>query len=158
MTRNIALQNALLAVVATAVLVACGGGAETVENPAPPGNITNNNAPYTGPVARDASVLAFQQEFWANAKTSDRCGSCHNESVGQQPMFVRNDDINMAYDAAVTVTDMEQPSLSRLVEKVGQVHNCWVADPGVCSTISAKAAAIAVRRYVTRHPRRSRRP
>ena len=44
-------------------------------------------------------------------------------------MFVRNDDVNMAYDEAVTVTNMTQPSLSRLVEKVGQGHNCWVADP-----------------------------
>jgi hypothetical protein len=129
------LRNALLAVAAGLVIAACGGGgAETVDNPIPPGG-SNNNAPYTGPVARDADVLAFQQEFWANAKTTDRCGSCHNESVGQLPMFVRNDDVNMAYDAAVTLTDMTQPSLSRVVEKVGQGHNCWVADPAVCSTI-----------------------
>jgi len=129
------LRNALLAVAASLVIAACGGGgAETSNNPIPPGG-GNNNAPYTGPVARDASVLAFQQELWANAKTTDRCGSCHNEAVGQLPMFVRNDDVNMAYDDAVTVTDMAQPSLSRLVEKVGQGHNCWVADPGVCGTI-----------------------
>jgi hypothetical protein len=129
------LRNALLAVAASLVVAACGGGgAETVNNPIPPGG-SSNNTPYTGPVARDASVLAFQQEFWANAKTTDRCGSCHNETVGQLPMFVRNDDVNMAYDAAVTVTDMTTPSLSRVVEKVGQGHNCWVADPGVCSTI-----------------------
>jgi hypothetical protein len=129
------MQNALLAVAASFVLAACsGGGAETVDNPAPPGG-SNNNAPYTGPVAQNAQVLAFQQEFWANAKTTDRCGSCHNESVGQLPMFVRNDDVNMAYDAAVTVTDTTQPALSRLVEKVSQGHNCWVADPNVCGTI-----------------------
>ncbi|NIL95079.1 MAG: LamG domain-containing protein [Woeseiaceae bacterium] len=135
MNRNIAMQNALLAVAASVLIAACGGGAETTANPLPPGGGSNNNSPYTGPVARDANVLAFQQEFWANAKTTDRCGSCHNEAVGQQPMFVRNDDVNLAYDAAITVTDMNQPSLSRLVEKVGQGHNCWVADPSVCSTI-----------------------
>ena len=135
MTRHIAMQNALLAVTASLFIAACGGGAETTENPLPPGGGSNNNAPYTGPVARDANVLAFQQEFWANAKTADRCGSCHNESVGQQPMFVRNDDVNMAYDAAVTITDTEQPNLSRVVEKVAQGHNCWVADPAVCGTI-----------------------
>jgi len=129
------LRNALLAVAASLVIAACGGGgAETTNNPIPPGG-SNNNTPYTGPVARDASVLAFQQEFWANAKTTDRCGSCHNEAVGQLPMFVRNDDVNMAYDAAVTVTDMTTPSLSRVVEKVGQGHNCWVADSAVCGTI-----------------------
>ncbi len=129
-----ALRNALLAIAASLVIAACGGGAQTANTPAPPGGPTNN-APYTGPVARDADVLSFQQEFWANAKTTDRCGSCHNESVGQLPMFVRNDDVNMAYDAALTVTDTQQPTLSRVVEKVGQGHNCWVSDPGVCGTI-----------------------
>ncbi|MDX1509684.1 MAG: LamG domain-containing protein, partial [Woeseiaceae bacterium] len=61
------------------------------------------------------------------------CGDCHNESVGQTPGFARLDDINMAYDEAVTVTNTSQPSLSRLVEKVGQGHNCWVGDPAACS-------------------------
>ena len=135
MNRNIAMQNALLAVAASFIVAACGGGAQTEANPLPPGGSGNNNAPYTGPVARDAQVLAFQQEFWANAKGTDRCGSCHNESVGQQPMFVRNDDVNMAYDAAVTVTDMTTPALSRVVEKVAQGHNCWVADSATCGAI-----------------------
>jgi hypothetical protein len=129
------MQNALLAIAASFIVAACGGGAQTEANPLPPGGTGNNDAPYAGPVARDAAVLAFQQEFWANAKTADRCGSCHNESVGQLPMFVRNDDVNMAFDAAVTVTDQAQPQLSRIVEKVSQGHNCWVADPMVCGSI-----------------------
>ncbi|MDH3848904.1 MAG: LamG domain-containing protein [Gammaproteobacteria bacterium] len=116
------------------MLAACGGGAATTENPltqAPPAG----NAPYTGPVARDANVLKFQQEFWSNAKTTDRCGSCHNEVVGQLPMFVRNDDVNLAYDEALTVVDTQQPALSRLVEKVGGGHNCWNEDPSSCAAI-----------------------
>ena len=129
------LRNAILAIAASVVLAACGGGAQTTDLPPPNGTGSTNDNPYTGPVARDADVLAFQQEFWSNAKTTDRCVSCHNESVGQLPMFVRNDDVNMAYDAAVTVTNTEQPSLSRVVEKVGLGHNCWVADAGVCSTV-----------------------
>ena len=83
-------------------------------------------------------MLKFQQEFWSNAKTTDRCGNCHNETVQQAPMFVRNDDVNLAYDAALTVVDVSTPSLSRVVEKVSALpigHNCWVADPGVCGTI-----------------------
>jgi hypothetical protein len=103
-------RGAFVALLAGIALTGCGGGAETTENPLtqapPPGN-----APYTGPVARDADVLRFQQEFWSNAKTTDRCGSCHNEVVGQLPMFVRNDDVNMAYD------------------------NCWNADPSSCAAI-----------------------
>ena len=129
-----AFRSALLAVAASIILAACGGGASTTSLPPPNGGGTNND-PYTGPVARDADVLKFQQEFWGNAKTTDRCGSCHNESIAQLPMFVRNDDVNMAYDAAVTVTDATQPSVSRVVEKVGGGHNCWVADSGVCATI-----------------------
>jgi hypothetical protein len=131
------LRGLLTALVAGAFLSACGGGAETTENP-----VTSvpdvGNAPYTGPVARDADVLKFQQEFWTNAKTTDRCGNCHNESVGQLPMFVRNDDVNMAYDAALTVVDVLQPSQSDIVAKVysnGNGHNCWVEDAGVCASI-----------------------
>jgi len=128
------VRAALVSVTASVVLAACGGGAATTELPltqAPPAG----NAPYTGPVARDADVLKFQQELWSNAKTTDRCGSCHNEVVGQLPMFVRNDDVNMAYDEAVPVVDTNQPALSRLVEKVGGGHNCWNADPASCAAI-----------------------
>jgi hypothetical protein len=86
-------------------------------------------------VARDADVLAFQQEFWVNVKTSSRCGSCHNEVVGQLPMFARNDDVNIAYDEALPNVNTTQPALSRLVEKVGGGHNCWNADPSSCAAI-----------------------
>jgi len=128
-------KSVLLVFVASFVLAACGGGAQTTDLPPPQGNPNVGNDPYTGPVARDDDVLKFQQEFWSKARTSDRCGNCHNESVAQLPMFVRSDDVNIAYDAAVTVTDMQQPSASRLVEKVSGGHNCWVADAGVCGSI-----------------------
>ena len=128
------VKAAITAVVMSVVLAACGGGAQTTENPIT--SVPNpGNALYAGPVARDASVLKFQQEFWGNAKSTDRCGSCHNETVGQNPMFVRNDDVNMAYDVAITKVDIDQPSVSEIVAKVATGHNCWVEDPGVCSTI-----------------------
>jgi len=130
------LKAVFVAILASIVLTACGGGAQTTDNPQNNGGGTgSNDVPYTGPVANDADVLKFQQEFWSNAKTTDRCGSCHNESVGQIPMFVRNDDVNMAYAAALTVVDTTQPILSRVVERVGEDHHCWVTDTGVCSTI-----------------------
>lgn len=133
------LKGVFVAVLASFVLSACGGGASTENLPPPNGGGTNtNNQPYTGPVARDADVLSFQQELWSNVKTTDRCGSCHNETVGRVPMFARNDDVNMAYDAAVTVVDTQLPSQSFIVGKVysgGTGHNCWVTDPGVCQTI-----------------------
>ncbi len=123
---------------ASLVLVACGGGAQTELNPAAPGNNPNAGSnPYTGPVARDADVLKFQQEFWSKARTPDRCGNCHSETGGQKP-FVRSDDVNMAYDEAVDHIDTNQPSLSEFVTKVSSPpigHNCWVDDPGTCGAI-----------------------
>jgi hypothetical protein len=117
---------------------ACDGGAPTTANLTTSGPGNNNDGAYTGPAAGTPEVLKFQQEFWSLAKSTNRCGSCHNETVGQVPMFVRNDDINAAYSEAVGVVDQAQPSLSRIVEKVSAPpvgHNCWVADPGVCGTI-----------------------
>ena len=119
---------------AGAVLTACGGGAETTENPLTQAPNPGNSV-YTGPAPRDNDVFQFQQEFWSKARTSERCGDCHNESVAQIPMFVRNDDVNLAYDDALGVVDVNQPSLSRLVTKVGGGHNCWVDDPNVCAEI-----------------------
>jgi Concanavalin A-like lectin/glucanases superfamily len=132
------LRSGIAPLFAALLLAACGGGAPTTANPAAQAPNNNNNSTYAGPAARDADVLKFQQEFWSNAKTTDRCGNCHNETVGQLPMFVRNDDVNLAYDAAVTVVNQTQPSLSRIVEKVSSMterHNCWVEDPGVCGSI-----------------------
>ncbi len=91
--------------------------------------------PYTGPVARDADVLAFQQEFWANTRGTDRCGACHNETVGQTPRFVRSDDINIAYDETLPFINTMQPASSLIVSKVANGHNCWVADANVCGSI-----------------------
>ncbi|MDX2410493.1 MAG: LamG domain-containing protein, partial [Woeseiaceae bacterium] len=131
------LKVALLAVVASVVLAACGGGAQTTDTPLPNGTGNTNNNPYTGPVARDADVLKFQQEFWSNAKTTDRCGNCHNETAGVLPMFVRNDDINEAYDAALTKVNIDQPSGSVIVSQVASGHNCWLlpGSEGICASI-----------------------
>jgi len=131
---NGTLRAVVVAALASVVLTACGGGAQTTENPVTSAPDPGNSA-YTGPAPRDNDVFKFQQEFWSKARTTDRCGSCHNEGVGQTPMFVRNDDVNMAYDDAVTVTDSQNPQLSRIVEKVGEGHNCWVEDSGTCASI-----------------------
>ena len=120
------------------VLVACGGGAATTDNPQAPTNGNTGNSTYTGPVAQSAEVLSFQQEFWTHARGTDRCGSCHNETVGQNPQFVRNDDVNLAYEAALPYIDELQPGSSEIVSKVSSTterDNCWVEDPGVCGTI-----------------------
>jgi len=124
-----------IALLASVVLTACGGGAETTTNPQAPVSGGSNDAPYTGPVANDADVLKFQQTFWSSARTSNRCGSCHTPEGGQTPYFVRSDDINLAYEEAVLKIDRGQPSLSEFVSKVETGHNCWVDDPGTCGAI-----------------------
>ena len=113
-----------------ALLTACGGsnsGAPLVENPAPidtgeGGTVTV--AAYEGPDALSADRRNFQTELWEPLRATDRCGGCHVQD-DQAPFFVRNDDVNAAYDAAISLVNLESPSLSRLVEKVDSGHNCW---------------------------------
>ena len=120
------------AVFFSVVLAACGGGAETVENP-----VTSVTPPatYQGPAPATAEVQAFKLNVWDNVQMSSRCGGCHNEQSGQTPMFARHDDVNLAYEEANTVVDLDQPSASRLVTKVGGGHNCWLTDNAACGDI-----------------------
>ncbi|MEQ9563595.1 MAG: LamG domain-containing protein, partial [Woeseiaceae bacterium] len=121
-----------LAVALSAVLTACGGGAQTTDNP-----VTSVTPPstYNGPPPATTDVQAFKLNVWDNIQMSNRCGGCHNEGVGQSPMFARHDDVNMAYEAANTVADLTQPSDSRLVTKVRGGHNCWLTDDNACGDI-----------------------
>jgi mono/diheme cytochrome c family protein len=113
----------------TAVLAGCSsGGAPTVVNPvttAPP--VSN----YTGPASGNADVQAFRINLWENIKGNNRCGSCHGAG-GQTPMFARNDDVNLAYQAANTVVNLALPDQSRLVTKVASGHNCWLQAASAC--------------------------
>ena len=114
---------------AVAVLAGCSsGGAPTTENPvtqAPP--VTD----YIGPAAADADIQAFRINLWENIKANNRCGACHGAG-GQTPMFARNDDVNLAYQAANTVVNLTTPDQSRMVLKVGGGHNCWLQSPAAC--------------------------
>jgi len=71
--------------------------------------------------------------FWANVSPSNRCGGCHHAG-GQSPMFARSDDVNLAYQAALPLVNLSDPSQSTFVLKVGGGHNCWVADPSACAS------------------------
>lgn len=117
---------------ASVLLAACGGGAETTDNP-----VTSVTPPatYVGPPPATADVQAFKLNVWDNVQMSSRCGGCHNDQVAQLPMFARHDDVNMAYEAANSVVDLSQPSNSRLVSKVGGGHNCWLTDDAACADI-----------------------
>ena len=117
---------------AVALLAACSnGGVPTQENQ------VIQSAPvadYTGPAPANADIQAFKLSLWDNIKANNRCGSCHNAG-GQPPMFARNDDVNLAYQAANTVANLAQPDQSRLVTKVASGHNCWLTSPAACGDI-----------------------
>jgi mono/diheme cytochrome c family protein len=118
-----------IAAASVAVLAGCSsGGAPTVENPitqAPP------VVDYIGPASANADVQAFRINLWENIKANNRCGSCHGAG-GQTPMFARNDDVNLAYQAANTVVNLTQPDQSRMVIKVASGHNCWLQSAPAC--------------------------
>src|SRR5262245_3667408 len=120
------MSTAAALVMASAMLAGCsGGGAPTVTNP-----ITEapDVVDYTGPASANADVQAFRINLWENIKANNRCGSCHHAN-GQTPMFARNDDVNLAYQAANTVVNLQQPDQSRMVQKVAGGHNCWLQAP-----------------------------
>src|SRR5579871_913086 len=125
-----ALQSGA-AVLVLAALAACSssGGAPTTVNQQ---QTTSTTQSYTGPPAQNADIQAFQVNLWQNIIPSNRCGGCHHQG-GQSPMFARSDDVNLAYQAALPLVDLTNPSQSTLVLKVGGGHNCWVADPSACA-------------------------
>jgi len=123
--------RALLLAAGALALSACGGGAETTQNPVTSGG----SAPtYSGPAPATADVQAFKINVWDNLKANNRCGQCH-VAGGQAPTFVRQDDVNLAYQAANALVTLSSPRHSRLVQKVAGGHNCWLASNDACADI-----------------------
>lgn len=119
------------------ILSACSGGSgSAVEQ-----NVDTTNGGgdsrslvLNGPPPQSDDVQRFRVELWENIAPENRCGQCHGVG-GQSPTFVRNDDINRAYEEVNALVDLNQPSQSRLVEKVGGGHNCWQASDQACADI-----------------------
>jgi hypothetical protein len=123
-----------LVLAAAIALSACSGSTQVQSTGAQAP--TSSADTYAGPAPATADVHAFQINFWANVRTQDRCGQCHNAtSPAQMPNFARSDDVNLAYAQANTVVNLEAPATSLIVTKVGGGHNCWLSDPGACASI-----------------------
>ena len=132
LTRSARALTLAISLAGLALLGACsaGGPATTVNQlSSPPTNSADN---YTGPPPANADVQAFKLSFWTNVTPSNRCGGCHHAG-GQSPQFARTDDVNLAYQAALPLVNLTNPSQSTFVLKVGGGHNCWVADPSACA-------------------------
>ncbi len=136
------LRQALLVACATLLLSACGGGADVTSNPDLGGHGPGASA-YSGPAPRTTDIQAFMTALWSNVRegTLANCGSCH-KAGDQAPMFARTDDINLAYEAANTAVNLNDPSASLLVQKVAGGHHCWLggdgASLGACADIIAQ--------------------
>jgi cytochrome c553 len=126
--RTLALCAAAATLAAVAACSSSGGAPTTVNQPPP----TVTLQAYAGPPAQNADIQAFQVNLWQNITPANRCGGCHHQN-GQSPMFARSDDVNQAYNAALPLVNLTNPSQSTLVLKVGGGHNCWVADPSACA-------------------------
>ncbi|GMQ83952.1 MAG: hypothetical protein BMS9Abin06_0699 [Gammaproteobacteria bacterium] len=119
------------------LLSACGGGASTESNPAAGVSNNINNlgiSAYQGPSPQTEDIRAFQVNVWEPLRVPTKCGACHSPTVGQAPMFVRDDDVNQAYATANPLIDLDNPAASRLVTKVLEGHNCWLPSPAACAT------------------------
>lgn len=118
-----------------ALLTACGSGsgADTVQNQDTSQEVDDVFV-YQGPAPQTDDVQSFKLSVYDNL-VEDRCGGCHG--VDQSPLFVSLDDINLAYQETNTnnLVDLAQPSLSRLVTKVAEGHNCWTDNNQVCADI-----------------------
>jgi len=121
------------------LLSACGGGGSsgnsrsTVEIPT--GGSGGSAFIYQGPAASSDDVSRFRTELWDNIRLDSRCGQCHDETTGQSPMFARTDDINLAYQAAKSVVNLESPGDSRMVQKFVEGHVCWESNDSACAEI-----------------------
>lgn len=126
------LRLAFAGVVTAAALSACGGGAQTTDNP-----ITSVPPPstYNGPPPLTADIQNFKLNVWDNIQATNRCGNCHAQGGQGNGYFARNDDINLAYEAANLVADLDVPANSLLVSKLAQGHNCWLTDNLACADI-----------------------
>ncbi len=125
-------RRALALAALAGALTACGGGADTQQLPqtqVPP------PASYSGPAPATADVQAFMVNLWENVRPGKTagCGSCHG--VSQNPLFARDDDVNLAYAAVGSYVNLASPAESPLVTKVAGGHNCWLTSTQACADI-----------------------
>ncbi|MDB6063110.1 MAG: hypothetical protein JWM78_3213 [Verrucomicrobiaceae bacterium] len=117
------------------MLAACGGsGGGNSANPAPvqtPGGDVSGFQ-YKGPRAQSPEVQLFQTAFYNNVVP--HCGGCHTNGGQGKTAFADVGDVNAAYNAALTVVNLQTPSTSKVVDRVASGHNCWDVSNAACRT------------------------
>lgn len=57
------------------------------------------------------------------------CANCHSDtSATPQSPFFASADVDSAYEAAKSKIDLDNPSNSRFISRLVELHNCWTAD------------------------------
>jgi len=125
---NVDKIHLILFFVLCSTLTACGGG-EVKSNPPPPQDPQTTE--YNGPAPQTADIQKYKASLWDNISTADKCGACHTEG-GQFPYFASRNNVNDAYAATNPLVSLSDPAASRLVEKVSNGHNCWLASDSAC--------------------------
>lgn len=97
--------------------IGVGGGTTELEEPPikDPGN--SKNFPVD-PTLFQTHVYPLLDDF---------CSDCHQSDANTpQAPYIASDDVAEAYSAAQSKIDLNNPELSRLVERLGEdSHNCW---------------------------------
>lgn len=141
------IKTALLFSVFALVLSACGGG-DKVTDGIPQGNTpigAQSGCGSLDPAPATADINSFCNEFWSQSNLQNNCAGCHSDgaSTPQAPLFVRSDNINLAYadvlqpssaDPSRDIVDVDNPSNSYILTRMEDDHFCW-ATPSVCSDI-----------------------
>lgn len=115
-------------------LSACGGGSGggTSKNQPPVTQPGGGNFVYSGPPPANADIQRFQTAFYNNLVNDNRCGTCHTRGGQGKTAFVDRSDVNVAYNAALTLVNLENPAASAIVQKVYGGHNCWESSNAAC--------------------------
>lgn len=120
------------------ILQACSGGsgaptALPISNSGGDSVDVLANVTYSGPDALNQDVRDYKLFFWDEVvEEVIGCASCHMEGGQGTVKFVRGDDINLAYNEALTVVNLADPGASAVVTRVANGHNCWSVDTNVC--------------------------
>jgi hypothetical protein len=135
MLEGMRAAGAALLVAVTLVLGACGGsGGGNSANPAPVSSSGGgvSGFVYSGVAAQSPEIQLFLTAFYNNVVP--HCGGCHKTGGQGKTPFADPDNVNTAYNAALTVVNLQNPATSLVVSRVNSGHNCWDISNEVCRT------------------------
>ena len=117
-----------------------GGGSDRADTSA---DVGTTDFVYNGPPPQSAEVQSFKVSFYDNLVTGDRCGVCHTPGGEAGSIdFVNRDDVNLAWQSAKGMVDLDEPSRSALVAQLEGGHQCWLG------ATSAATCAVTATGYI----------